>query len=459
MKIIILGAGQVGTALSEHLATEHNDITIIDMDDDRLRALQERLDILTITGNAAYPTTLKRAGAEEADLLIAVTSSDEINLVACQVAASLFQIPTKIARIRSLHYLAHEELFGPSGFPIDVLISPEQVVSNYIRRLIEYPDAIQVLDFAEQALQLVALKVRAPYGPMVGCDLKSLRSVLGEDDCEIAAIFRNGISIGLNKETVIEPNDEIFFLSAKSDVRKVMSAFIQLSPPNERIIIAGGGNIGTRLAAALEKELKIKVIEKNPERIEALALHLTQGVVLQGDASDKDLLLSENIENTDIFCAVTNQDEANIMSALLAKRLGAKKAMALIVRPSYLDLVEGGEFDIVISPQQVTIGSLLTHVRRGHIVNVHSLRRGTAEAIEMIVDGNINTSKVIGRAIKDIELPPGASIVAIVRPHQVFMGYQNSVIESGDRVIVFLLDKRKIRQIEHLFQEENSVYI
>ncbi len=453
MKIIILGAGQVGSALAEHLATEHNDITIVDINGDRLRSLQERMDILTITGNGAYPSTLKRGGAEEANILIAVTSNDETNLVACQVAATLYQIPTKIARIRSLHYLAHEELFGANAFPIDVLISPEQVIADYIRRLVAYPDALQVLDFADHRVQLVAVKAKTAGGPLVGHSLKSLPTYLVDTDAEIAALFRQGVAIIPTGSTVIEPHDEIYFLTEKPFVKQVISMVTPLTPPNQKMIIAGGGNIGTRLGTALEKDLIVKIIERNPARIEALATHLTSGIVLQGDASDKELLLSENIENTDIFCAVTNQDEANIMSALLAKRLGAKKVMALVSRPSYLDLVEGGDIDIVISPQQVTIGSLLTHVRRGHVANVHSLRRGTAEAIEIIIDGGQNASKVLGQRIKEIPLPTEAIIMGVVRANRLILGHHNPVIETGDRVIILVLDKRKIRQVERLFQE------
>lgn len=355
-----------------------------------------------------------------------------------------------------MHYLAHEELFGASAFPVDVLISPEQVISNYIRRLIEYPDALQVLDFANQKLQLVAVKTKVASGPMISQPLKNLPTYLGDIDTEIAAIFRRGTSITPTGSTIIEPNDEIFFLAERQNIRSVMSALIPLKPANQRIIIVGGGNIGTRLATALEKEFEVKVIEHNPIRIESLATHLTTGIVLEGDAADKELLLSENIENTDVFCAVTNKDETNIMSALLAKRLGAHKAMALITRPSYLDLVEGGDIDVVISPQQVTVGTLLTHIRRGHIVKVHSLRRGTTEAIEMIVDGNKETSKVVGRYIKDVLLPEEASILAIVRKNRVIMGHHNAIIETGDRVIVLLFDKRKIRKVERLFQEDNT---
>lgn len=459
MKIIILGAGQVGATLAEHLATEHNDITIIDTDSERLRSLQERLDVLTITGNGAYPIILRRSRAEEADMLIAVTSSDETNLVACQVASSLFQIPTKIARIRSLNYLMHEELFGKSGFPIDVLISPEQLISNYVRRMIEYPDALQVVDFSDQKLQLISVKIRSSNVPLVGPSLRSFPTYLPNIDVEIAAIFRQGNAIMPNGSTTIESGDEVLFLANKTDSRQILSTLIALSPPNQRVIIAGGGNIGTRLASTLEKDFQIKIIEKNHSRVESLATHITSGVVLHGDASDRELLLSENIENTDVFCAVTNRDETNIMAALLAKRLGAQKVMALVNRPSYLELIEGGGIDTLISPQQVTIGSLLTHVRRGHIVNVHALHRGTAEAIEMIVEGSKKTSKIIGKRTKDISLPQEADIIAVVRGNKTFMGHQNVIIEAGDRVIILLLDKRKIRQVERLFQEGLSIFI
>lgn len=455
MKIIILGAGQVGTTLAEHLATEHNDITIIDIDGERLSALQERMDIRTITGHGAHPSTLRMGAAEEADMIIAVTSSDEINLVACQIAYTLFQTPIKIARVRSLQYLAHEELFGAAtAFPVDVLISPEQLVSHAIRRLIEYPNAIQVLDFADQKVQLVAIKIKENGGQLLGKPLKELPQYMPYMDARVVAIFREGSAIIPNGNTIIEAEDEVFFVAATEHVRHIMAEFISLDPPIQRIMIAGGGNIGSRLASALEDEFQIKLIEHNRDRVEILATELRKSTILKGDAADKDLLQNENIEDTDVFCAVTNHDETNIMSSILAKRLGAKKVMALVIRPSFQDVVEGDEIDRVISPQQVTIGSLLTHVRRGHVVNVYSLRRGVAEAIEVIVHGNKNTSEVIGKQIQDIPLPHGATIAAIVRGNKVLMGHHNVMIEASDRVVLFLIDKSKIRQVEKLFQEE-----
>lgn len=458
MKIIILGAGQVGATLAEHLAIEHNDVTIIDVDGERLRALQERMDILTIEGHGAHPNILRRAGAEDADMLIAVTSSDETNLVACQIAYTLFQTPTKIARIRSLQYLNYEELFGAAtAFPVDVLISPEQLVTDYIYRLIEYPNTLQVLDFADERIRLVAVKTREDSGPLVGRPIKTISQHLPNIEAHIVAIFRQGTAIIPTGNTIIEPLDEVFFLTAREHVRQVLSELIHVEGPNRRIMIAGGGNIGTRLASALESDFQVKVIDHARARVELLAAELTHSIVLHGDASDKELLLSENIEDIDVFCAITNHDEANIMSAILAKHLGARRVMALVSRPSYLDVVEGGDIDIVISPQQVTVGSLLTHVRRGHMVNVHSLRRGTAEAIEMVVKGNTKTSKVIGRAIKDIPLPHLTTFCAVVRQNQIIMPHHDVVIETNDRVILFLADKSKVRQVERLFQKEGML--
>lgn len=458
MKIIILGAGQVGTTLAEQLATEHNDITIIDMDDEKLRVLQEKMDIQTITGHAAHPSTLSRAGAEDADILIAVTSSDETNMVACQVAYSLFQVPTKIARIRSLPYLSHDELFGASAFPIDVLISPEQLVTNYIQRLIEHPRALQVFDFANQKVQLVAVRIKEDQGSMVDLPLRELNTHLSDCEAWVPVIFRDGTAILPDGCTVIEVGDEVFFLAEHKHVRKVMSAFIKVTKANQRILIAGGGNIGTRLSAALEDTRQVKIIERSKTRIQYLATYLSNTVVLEGDASDKELLLSENIEDMDVFCAITDSDETNIMSSLLAKRLGARKVMTLIKRPSYLDLVENSEIDIIISPQQATIGSLLTHIRRGQVVNVHSLRGGLAEAIELIVDEHKEPYRVVGKPIKSIELPEGTTIGMIVRDHHILMPNHNQVLQNGDRVIVILADKRKLRQLERLFRAERSIF-
>ncbi len=451
MKIIILGAGQVGGTLAENLANEENDITVVDTDTTRLRELQDKVDIRTIQGKASFPGVLKQAGADEADMLVAVTNSDEVNMVACQIAYTLFQTPAKIARIRQAAYLKNESLFANTALPIDVLISPEQVVTNYITRLLERPGALQVLDFADGRVQLVAMK--AYYGgPLVGHELRYIREHMPSIDTRVAAIFRRGNAIMPKGTTVIEVDDEVFFIAAREDIRAVMSELQRLDDDYKRIIIAGGGNIGLRLAQAVEGQYKIKIVEQNMERCQFLSETLTKAMVFCGNASDKELLISENIEETDIFCALTNDDEANVMSSMLAKRLGARKVMALINNPAYVDLVQGGEIDIAISPQLATISSLLKHVRRGDVVNVHSLRRGAAESIEAIAHGDEQSSKVVGKTIQNVELPQGATIGAIVRDEQVLIAHDTTKIESGDHVILFLTNKRKIREVEQLFQ-------
>ena len=451
MKIIILGAGQVGGTLAEHLASEANDITVVDTDGERLRDLGDRLDIRTVQGRASLPNVLRQAGADDADMLVAVTNSDETNMVACQVAYTLFHTPTKIARVRESAYLTRgEELFDNDAIPVDVLISPEQVVTNYIKRLIEHPGALQVIDFAEGKAQLVAVK--AYYGgPLIGQQLRQLREHMPNVDTRVAAIFRRDRPITPRGDTIIEADDEVFFIAARANIRAVMSEMRRLDESYKRIVIAGGGQIGERLAEAIESRYQVKIIEMNPARCRYLSDTLDSTVVLQGSASDRDLMLEENIADADVFLALTNDDEANIMSSLLAKRLGAKKVMTIINNPAYVDLIQGGEIDIAISPQLATIGTLLAHVRRGDIVSVHSLRRGAAEAIEAIAHGDSKSSKVIGRSIGEINLPPGTTIGAIIRDEEVLIAHDSTVINAGDHVILFLVDKKHIRDVEKLF--------
>lgn len=453
MKILILGAGQVGTSVAENLVNEANDITVVDINPDLLESLQNRFDLRTLQGNGAHPEVLQQAGAEDVDMILAVTNSDETNMAACQIAYSLFHTPTKIARIRASQYLSHPEIFSQEAIPIDVIISPEQIVTDYIRRLIEYPSALQVLDFAGGLAQLVGVK--AYYGgPLVGHELRALRDHLPNIDTRVAAIYRRDRAILPTGHTVIEADDEVFFIAAQKDIRIVMSELRKLDKPVKKVMLAGGGNIGRRLAGSLEKKnFATKLIDHNRIRVHQVANELDRTIVLQGDAADEELLIREGIEDTDAFCALTNDDEANILSAMLAKRLGARKVMALINRAAYVDLVQaGGDIDIAISPQTATIGSLLAHVRRGDVVAVHSLRRGAAEAIEAVAHGDKNSSRVVGRSIEEIKLPKGTTIGAIVRNNEVVIAHHDTVIEANDHVILFLVDKRRIPDVEKLFQ-------
>lgn len=452
MKIIILGAGQVGGTLAENLVGEKNEITVIDSDAETLRSLQDRLDLQVVHGVGSHPDVLAKAGAEDADMLIAVTNSDESNMMACQVAHSLFNTPTKIARVRSEQYIIYQErLFHHQDIPVDHLIAPEQLVTKAIKRLIDYPGALQVVEFADGKASLVAVK--AYYGGLlVGHALSALKEHMPNVDTRVAAIYRRGKPIRPLGTTIIEADDEVFFIAATKHIRAVMSELQKLETSYKRIMIAGGGLIGASLAKRLEHNHNVKLIEYSQDRAKYLSAHLDKTIVFCGDASDHELLTEENVQQVDAFIAVTNDDEANIMSAMLAKRLGAKKAMVLIQRSAYVDLVQGGEIDIAFSPQQATISALLTHVRRGDIVNVYSLRRGAAEAIEAIAHGDENTSKVVGKKIRDIKLPLGATIGAIVRQEEVIIAHSHTKIEADDHVILFLVDKKYISDVEKLFQ-------
>lgn len=451
MKIVILGAGRVGSSLADNLAREAHDVTIVDTRAEVLQELKDRIDLRTVVGHAAHPDILEQAGAADANIVIAVTNSDETNMVACQVAYTLFHTPTKIARVRATEYLTYSNLFVQEALPIDVLISPELIVTEYVQRLVEHPGALQVLDFARGRVQLVA--VRAYYGgPLVGHELRAINEHMPGIQTRVAAIFRHGRAINPDGHTVIEADDEVFFVASDKNIEAVTSELRNLDKPYKRILLAGGGNIGGHLAQALEHRFQVKVIERDRRRARYLAETLDKAIVLYGDAADQDLLIEENIEKTDIFAALTNDDEANILSAMLAKRLGARKVMSLITRPSYVDLVESDVIDIAISPQQVTIGTLLTHVRRGDVVAVHSLRRGAAEAIEAVAHGDPKTSRVIGRRIDEIKLPAGTTIDAIVRGNDVVIAHHDTVIEPEDHVIMFLMDKQRIADVERLFQ-------
>ncbi|HRB20347.1 MAG: Trk system potassium transporter TrkA [Nitrosomonas sp.] len=477
MKIIILGAGQVGSSVAESLVNEANDITVVDTNQERLSVLQDRLDLRTVTGNASHPSVLVNAGAHDADMILAVTEQDETNLVACKLAASLFNTPTKIARIRSTEYLKHPEIFSDENFSVDYAISPEQILTEYIEKLIEFPEALQVLDFAMGKVSMVAVRA-LQGGALVGQQLQELRKHIPNIETRVVAIFRKDRPIIPEGHTVIQIDDEVFFIAATDHIRQVMRELRSMDRPVKHVMIAGGGKIGKRLGAQLENNYQVRVIERNLKACESLAAELHNTLVLHGEATDETLLESENIEEMDMFCALTNDDENNIMSALLAKRLGAHKVIALINRKAYVDLVQSGGIDIAISPAQVTIGSLLAFVRHGDVAAVHSLRRGAAEAMELVAHGDEKSSKVVGRKIEDIKLPKGATIGAIVRglpklegtwrerlvtdfdtvedelikDAQVIITHHDTVIHSEDHIIVFVVNRKMIGEIEKLFQ-------
>ena len=452
MKIIILGAGQVGISTAEILAKEDNDITLIDNVASQVEGLQDRLDIRTIVGSASHPSVLEQAGGPDADLILAVTDQDEVNMAACQVAYTLFRTPKKIARIRSVEYLTHREIFSDESIPIDVIISPEQLVTQHVLHLIEYPGALQVVDFAGGKIQLVGLKAYHG-GPLVGRELRTIREDLPTVEARVAAIYRHDRPIIPEGDTIIEPNDEVFIVAAAPHIPIVMSEFCAVEAPGQNIMLVGAGKIGLQLARTLEQNnYQVKLVEHGAERARQVAEQLDATIVLRGDAADEDLMLQENIDAMDVFCSLTNDDEANILSAMLAKRLGAHRAMALINRSAYVDLIESSVLDVAISPSLITVGSLLTHVRRGDTIAVHSLRRGAAEAIETIAHGDATSSSVVGRRIEEISLPSGTRVGALLRNQEVIIPHHDTVIEAEDHVILFVIDKKHIRDVERLFQ-------
>ena len=460
MKIVIIGAGQVGSTLAENLASEANDVTLIDMDEARLNDLRDRLDIRTVHGQGSHPEVLEQAGIEDADMLVAVTTHDEVNMVACQIAHSLYNTPQKIARIRSEGYTGRrvaQRLFGDQNMPVDTVITPEILVTEHLQRLINQPGALQVLEFADGEVQLVGVRASCD-APMTDDKISVLRERMPQVPVRVAAIYRKSEAIIPSGETCIHEGDEVFFLAQKKHIRKVMSVLADKEDPYRKIIVAGGGNIGFRFAEAIEADYMTKVIELNAERCLFLAENLKHSIVLQGSSSDQDLLLEENIDNTDVFLALTNNDAANIISSMLAKKLGAGKVITLINNSVYVDMMQTSDLDIAVSPAQITTGKLLTFVRRGDTVRVHSLRRGAAEAVEIVAHGDLNSSKVVGRKIAEINLPEGAVIGAVVREDssgkgkEVLMGAGDRIIQDQDHVILFLSDKAHTRKVEQLFQ-------
>ncbi|AFJ03689.1 Trk system potassium uptake protein TrkA [Methylophaga frappieri] len=450
MKIVILGAGQVGSNTAEKLASEGNDITVVDTNTSLLEHLQDRLDIRTVTGHAAYPETLERAGLRGADLLVAVTQNDEVNMIACQVAKTLFQTKKRIARIRSTPYL-QTRLGGENGiFSIDVIISPEKLVTDYLFDLISQPEVTESLAFFDGMAQLVAVRVD-DKSEMSGKPVKHLLSILPEVSLRVAAIFRSDKLLPDAGNSMLLSNDEIFFLAKREDITPAIKVFRPDYQPYQQIIIGGGGNIGRQLAEKLQNNLSVKVIEQNPEQASQLAKDLPDCTVLQGDTGDAELLKNEHIEESDVFCAVTNDDEANILSAMLAKRMKARKVFSIISKASHVDLIRETKIDIAISPAQITIGSLLTHIRKGDVVMVHSLRQGAAEAMEIIAHGDKKTSRVVGRQISEIPLPESSTVAAILRDDDILFPAPQDRIDSGDHLVIFTANRKDVQAVEKLF--------
>ncbi len=456
MNIIILGAGRVGESVAESLSSEHNDITVIDQDPARLRLLEERLDLRGVVGNGIQPSVLEEAGARDADMLIACAAADESNLVVCKIAHDLFSVPTTVARLRSPEFNEGDALLGKSGFAVDHVICPEESVMRHIHQLIDYPEALQVLQFAQGRASLIVVRATAGSA-LVGHTIAEFRERLPDAQMRVVALYRLDTELPAVASTRILPGDEVFVLADSQQIREVIAGIHRLDKPVQRLMIAGGGRVGLRLARSLSGQCEVKLIERDPKRCEYLASQLPgRMLILQGDGADEDLLLEENVGEMDLFLSLTSDDEDNIMSAMLAKRLGARRVMALINRRAYADMMQGSTIDIAISPAQTVIGELLAHVRRGDVAAVHSLRRGAAEALEGVARGDVKTSRLVGRRVQEIKLPEGARIGVIVRGEgrqgEVLMPHHDTLIEADDHIVIFIPHKRMVREVEKLFQ-------
>jgi trk system potassium uptake protein TrkA len=453
MKILILGAGRVGTSVAQNLVSEQNDITVIDTAAAQLQYLQERFDLRSIYGDGTQISVLEAAGANDTDLFIACAGSDAANLVACRIARQVFNVPRRIARIRSAEFVEHPELMGDVGFCIDSLISPEGSVTAYLHSLIEFPEALQVLEFAGGRVSVVTVRV-GEGSPMAYHPVNALRDVWPDVAARVIDVFRDGRLLQTDSRTVIAPGDEVVLVVDTRHARRAVRQLRDAEKSVRRVMIAGGGNIGLRLARQLAQEkYSVRIVERDVARCEYLATQLPENVlVLHGNGTDEALLERENIDDMDTWLALTSDDEDNIMSSLLAKRLGARKVVALISRQAYGELMQGSHIDIAVSPSQVTMSELLKHVRRGDVVGVHRLRQGGAEVLEAIAHGDRSTSKVVGRLISDIRLPKGATIGALVRGEEIIMPEAQTRVEPDDHIIVFVPSRQQIQRVEKLFQ-------
>ncbi len=459
MNIVILGAGQVGSSLAELLANENHSVTVVDLDRLRLQRLQDRLDIRTICGHASHPDILSQTGLDGADLLIAATQNDETNILACQIAHINHKAVTKIARVRSKSYLDHPELFNRDAeagcVPIDVLISPESLVKDYILQLIDYPGSLQVINFAQGKVRLVAVRAEES-GLLVNKKIGLIKQHLPDNiKTRIVAIYRKDEIVMPTADVVIKEDDEVFFLAKSEHISTIVSELRRRKVrPSRNIMIWGGGNIGFSLAQALEKAHQVKLIDRSIQQARQNAEILEKTIIIHGDVSDKDLLLEENIDEIDLFIAVTNNDEANIISGMLAKKLGVKRVIALVNNQSYVELIQRNSIDIAISADSITTSHLLHYMREGDTVKAVALRRGTAEAMEVVAHGSENSSDIIGKKIGGIDWPKDITIGCIIRGEEVLIAHRDLVIEAEDHAILFVSDTSSAAEVLQLFSPE-----
>ncbi|TAN45862.1 MAG: Trk system potassium transporter TrkA [Rhodospirillales bacterium] len=451
MKVIICGAGQVGSNIARYLATEGNEITVIDQRPDLVRKISDSLDVQAILGHASHPDVLDQAGAGDAEMIIAVTAADEVNMIACQVAHSLFNVPTKIARVRHQGYLhpMWANLFTRDHLPIDVIISPEIEVARAVIRRLQVPGAMDVIPLAGDKVRLIGVRC-TENTPLVNTPIRQLTKLFPDLNLVIVGIVRQDKAMVPSPDDQMLPGDEVYFVIDKQHTERGMVAFGHEEQEARRICILGGGNIGLFLAQQIEDQhsgMWVRLIESDRDRAEFVSKALDRAVVLHGDALDPDMLKEAAVEMAETVVAVTNDDETNILAALLAKRYGAKRTMALINKTSYHPLVGPLGIDVVISPRQITVSNILQHVRKGRIHAVHSLHEGFGELIEADA---LETSPLVGKPLKEVKLPHGVLIGAVVRAGSVISPRGSTVMQAKDRIILFAAAS-SVKKVEKMF--------
>jgi trk system potassium uptake protein TrkA len=451
MKVIVCGAGQVGFSIARYLAQEDNDVTVVDSSSQLTRKIADTLDIKTVNGFASHPDILEQAGAADADMLIAVTQSDEVNMIACQVGHSLFNITTKIARVRQQGYLEPKwvNLFSRDHIPIDVIISPEREVASAIARRLRMPGAFDLISLVGDLVKLAGVRLNADC-PVVNTPLRQLTQLFPDLNVRIVGIVRDATPVAPLGEEQLMPGDEVYFVCDHEHLDRAMAAFGHEEREARRIVVFGGGNIGLFLTQQIEAEnpsVNIKIIEKDKSRAEIAARNLKRSVVLLGDVLESDILEEANVSSAEAVVSVTNDDETNILAALLAKRKGSARAIALINSEAYAPLTPDLGIDVVVSPRHITVSTILQHVRRGRIHSVHALRDGFGELIEAEA---LETSPLVGQPLGESDLPDGVLVGAVVHEGEVIIPRSSTVIHTGDRVVL-LAPAEAVRQVEKMF--------
>ena len=450
MKVIICGAGQVGFNIARYLSQENNDVSVIDQSPELISVINDSLDVQAFVGHASHPDVLERAGAAEADMLIAVTLADEVNMVACQVAHSLFNLPTKIARVREPSYLnpVWADLFSRDNMPIDVIISPEIEVAQAIRRRLVVPGTFDMIPLADDKVRVIGVRCEESC-PVINTPLRQLTELFPELSITVVCIIRDDTPFIPKSNDQMLPGDDVYFIADSEHVIRALAVFGHEEEEAHSIIIIGGGTIGLNLAREIEEQdgVTARLIEIDRARARFVAEALPATNIILGDALDAEILDEAGVASTDTVIAVTDDDETNILSSLLAKRYGVARAVTLINSTAYAPLITTLGIDVAVSPRAITVSTILQHVRRGRIRSVHSLADGFAEIIEAEA---LETSPFVDNALSDVKLPPKVIIGALVRGDEVIVPRGDTVIENHD-IVMLLAASKSVQKVEKLF--------